>query len=69
MLIDPKLTSVRLVLNPEKMVVREAQRTYTYFNLFGYPSDLVICNRVLPKGVLVVIPEDWTKATPGASAA
>ena len=49
MLIDPKLTSVRLVLNPEKMVVKEAQRTYTYFNLFGYPSDLVVCNRVLPK--------------------
>ena len=48
MLIDPQLTSVRLVLNPEKMVVKEAQRTYTYFNLFGYPSDLVVCNRVLP---------------------
>ena len=48
MLVDPKLTSVRLVLNPEKMVVKEAQRTYTYFNLFGYPSDLVVCNRVLP---------------------
>lgn len=49
MLVDPRLTSVRLVLNPEKMVVKEAQRTYTYFNLFGYPSDLVVCNRVLPK--------------------
>jgi arsenite/tail-anchored protein-transporting ATPase len=49
MLVDPELTSVRLVLNPEKMVVKEAQRTYTYFNLFGYPSDLVVCNRVLPK--------------------
>jgi arsenite/tail-anchored protein-transporting ATPase len=51
MLINPDLTSVRLVLNPEKMVIREAQRTYTYFNLFGYPSDLVICNRVLPPGI------------------
>jgi arsenite-transporting ATPase len=51
MLVNPDLTSVRLVLNPEKMIVKEAQRTYTYFNLFGYPSDLVVCNRVLPESV------------------
>jgi arsenite-transporting ATPase len=51
MLIDPKLTSVRLVLNPEKMVVAEAQRTSTYFHLFGYPMDLVVANRVLPEEV------------------
>src|ERR671927_72575 len=51
MLIDPKLTSVRLVLNPEKMVVSEAQRTSTYFHLFGYPMDLVVANRVLPPAV------------------
>jgi arsenite/tail-anchored protein-transporting ATPase len=52
MLIDPQLTSVRLVLNPEKMVVAEAQRTHTYFQLFGYPTDLVIANRVLPPAVV-----------------
>jgi arsenite/tail-anchored protein-transporting ATPase len=51
MLIDQQLTSVRLVLNPEKMVVKEAQRTYTYLNLFGYATDLVVCNRVLPPEV------------------
>jgi arsenite-transporting ATPase len=51
MLVDQALTSVRLVLNPEKMVVKEAQRTYTYLNLFGYATDLVICNRVLPPDV------------------
>jgi arsenite-transporting ATPase len=51
MLIDPRLTSVRLVLNPEKMVIAEAQRTSTYFHLFGYPSDLVVANRVLPPEV------------------
>src|SRR5207237_3556392 len=48
MLVDSTLTSVRLVLNPEKMVVSEAQRTSTYFHLFGYPMDLVVANRVLP---------------------
>jgi arsenite-transporting ATPase len=51
MLVDSKLTSVRLVLNPEKMVVSEAQRTSTYFHLFGYPMDLVVANRVLPDTV------------------
>ena len=51
MLIDQRLTSVRLVLNPEKMVVKEAQRTYTYLNLFGYATDLVVCNRMLPPDV------------------
>jgi arsenite-transporting ATPase len=51
MLTDPALTSIRLVLNPEKMVVSEAQRTSTYFHLFGYPLDLVVANRVLPPEV------------------
>jgi arsenite-transporting ATPase len=40
---------MRLVMNPEKMVIKEAQRTYTYLNLFGYATDLVICNRVFPE--------------------
>lgn len=48
LLVDPKLSSVRLVLNPEKMVIKEAQRTFTYINLYGYMCDLVIENRVLP---------------------
>src|SRR5919199_3356618 len=51
MMVDPQLTSVRLVFNPERMVVKEAQRTYLYLNLFQYPCDLAICNRVLPAAV------------------
>jgi arsenite/tail-anchored protein-transporting ATPase len=50
-LVDPEITTVRLVLNPERMVIKEAQRTYTYLNLFGYPTDLVVCNRLLPQQV------------------
>jgi len=50
LLSDPELTSVRLVVNAEKMVIKEAQRTYTYLNLYGYAIDLVICNRMLPEG-------------------
>jgi len=51
LLTDAEKTSVRLVVNPEKMVIKEAQRTFTYFNLYGYSTDLVICNRLIPKGV------------------
>ena len=39
---------MRLVLNPEKMVIKEAQRAYTYLTLYGYAVDAVICNRVFP---------------------
>jgi arsenite-transporting ATPase len=47
-LTDEKTSSVRLVVNPEKMVISEARRTYTYLGLFGYRVDAVVVNRVLP---------------------
>jgi arsenite-transporting ATPase len=48
---DPALTSVRLVMNAERMVVKESQRTYTYLNLYGYTVDAVVCNRLIPEEV------------------
>jgi arsenite-transporting ATPase len=51
LLADPDISSVRLVLNPEKMVIKEAQRTFTYLNLYGYATDAVVCNRLLPEAV------------------
>src|SRR3954468_19555732 len=42
LLIDPDTTSVRMVLALDKLSVAEARRTFTYFHLFGYPSDLVV---------------------------
>jgi arsenite-transporting ATPase len=51
LLADPELCSARLVVNPEKMVIAEARRTYTYLALFGYSVDAVIVNRVLPPAV------------------
>jgi len=50
-LADPETTSARLVMNPEKMVIAEARRTYTYLGLFGYAVDAAIVNRVLPESV------------------
>jgi len=45
---DPKQSSIRIVLNPERMVINESQRLYTYLSLFGFPVDAVVANRVLP---------------------
>jgi arsenite/tail-anchored protein-transporting ATPase len=50
-LTDEKMSSVRLVVNLEKMVIAEARRTYTYLGLFGYRVDAVVVNRVLPPDV------------------
>jgi arsenite-transporting ATPase len=45
---DRSRTTVRLVMNPDRMVVREAMRTFTYLNLYGYLTDAVVVNRLLP---------------------
>jgi arsenite-transporting ATPase len=50
-LTDETTSSVRLVVNLEKMVIAEARRTYTYLGLFGYRVDAVVVNRVLPPDV------------------
>lgn len=51
LLTDAKQSSIRLVVNPEKMVIKEAQRTLTYLNLFGYYTDVIVCNRIIPEKV------------------
>src|SRR5919108_5454277 len=50
-LTDEKVSTVRLVVNPEKMVISEARRTYTYLGLFGYRVDAVVVNRIIPTDV------------------
>src|SRR5438067_158815 len=44
-------TTIRLVMNPDRMVIREAMRTFTYLNLYGYLTDAVVVNRVFPQEV------------------
>jgi arsenite-transporting ATPase len=51
LLTDGAITSARLVVNPERMVIAEARRTFTYLSLFGYHVDAVIANRLLPEAV------------------
>src|SRR4051812_43047684 len=48
---DRASTSIRLVMNPDRMVIKEAMRTFTYLNLYGYLTDAVIVNRVFPPEV------------------
>jgi arsenite/tail-anchored protein-transporting ATPase len=45
---DRSATSVRLVMNPDRMVIKEAMRTFTYLNLYGYLTDAVVVNRIFP---------------------
>jgi arsenite-transporting ATPase len=47
---DPAISSYRPVVNPERMVIKEALRAETYLALFGYPIDAVVCNRVIQAG-------------------
>ncbi len=56
---SPEVTSARLVVNPEKMVIDEARRTYSYLGLFGYGVDGVVVNRVLPDIVADPYFERW----------
>ncbi len=46
-LIDPGRSSYRLVVTPDRMVLKEALRAETYLNVFGYPIDAVVLNRVM----------------------
>src|SRR3954452_19367232 len=56
---DPKVTSVRLVTNPERMVLRETQRAFVYFSLHGLTVDGIIVNRVLPTEITDAFFQEW----------
>jgi arsenite-transporting ATPase len=48
---DASRATVRLVMNPDRMVINEAMRTFTYLNLYGYVTDAVVVNRIFPAEV------------------
>lgn len=62
---DPQLTSVRLVTNPERMVLRETQRAFVYFSLHGMTVDHIIANRVIPAGAGGELFHKWREAQQG----
>ena len=61
-LTDPKITTVRLVTNPEKIVIKETQRAFMYFCLYGLCIDAVIINRIFPDGVDAAYFEAWKRS-------
>ena len=58
-LVDPAVTTVRLVTNPEKVVLKETQRAFMYFYLHKMNIDAVIINRVLPSELKDGYFKDW----------
>ena len=48
---DRDVTSIRIVVNPEKMVISEAQRSFTYLNIYNFNVDAIVVNRVIPENV------------------
>ena len=62
LLMNPKITSVRLVTNPEKIVLKETQRAFMYFCLFKMNIDAIVINRILPRGLTDAYFKDWLKS-------
>ncbi len=50
-LTDPTQTSVRLIMNPEKMVIKESLRAHAYLSLYNVATDMVVANRIIPEEV------------------
>jgi len=65
LLTDRQMTSARLVLNPEKMAIKETQRTYTYLTLYGYSTDAIICNRLFPSEAAGTYFDEWRSIQAG----
>jgi arsenite-transporting ATPase len=58
-LADPAVTTIRLVCNPEKMVIKESQRALTYLSLFGFTVDMVVMNKVFPEEAADGYLKEW----------
>ncbi len=59
LMIDPEVTSVRLIANPEKIVIKETQRAFMYFSLYRMNVDAIIMNRVLPPKIKDAYFQTW----------
>lgn len=62
LLTDPETTTVRLVTNPEKIVLKETQRAFMYFSLYKMSIDAIIMNRVLPDVINEPYFENWRES-------
>ncbi len=60
-LTDPEITTVRLITNPEKVVLKETQRAFMYFCLYKMSIDAIIMNRILPEQITESYFKSWIK--------
>ncbi|MEK0180849.1 MULTISPECIES: TRC40/GET3/ArsA family transport-energizing ATPase [Microcoleus] len=61
-LTDNAVTSVRLVTNPEKMVIKESLRAHAYLSLYNVATDLVVANRIIPAEVTDPFFKRWKES-------
>jgi arsenite-transporting ATPase len=61
-LVDPEITTVRLVINPEKIVLKETQRAFMYFCLYKMHIDGIIVNRILPDNIQDAYFKSWKQS-------
>ena len=60
-LVNPAITTVRLVTNPEKVVLKETQRAFMYFCLYKMSIDAIVMNRLLPGNLKDAYFKGWIK--------
>ncbi len=60
--LNPEVCSIRIVANPERMVIQEAKRAYKYLQLYGYNVDAIVVNRILPEEAGVGVFSKYVKA-------
>ncbi len=56
---NPEKSSIRLVLNPDKIAIAESKRAYTYFSLFGFPVDAILVNKLFPAELETGYFQNW----------
>jgi arsenite/tail-anchored protein-transporting ATPase len=61
-LTDNAVTSVRLVTNPEKMVIKESLRAHAYLSLYNVATDLIVANRIIPEQVTDPFFKRWKES-------
>ncbi len=61
-LTDNSITTVRIVTNPEKMVIKESLRAHSYLSLYNVATDLVIANRIIPESVQDPFFKSWKES-------
>lgn len=61
-LTNPEETSVRLVMNPEKMVIKESLRAHAYLSLYNVATDMVVANRIIPETVSDPFFQRWKES-------